>query len=99
MNLKHEMNLEFESGFMPIKDDLYIKIFIGRNQEYDSKFYSWKWDFLRKKGGLFTRAGINMYSPVRYGKTMANNVSEDGIGMGEEGAPDYFMVFYRYVLE
>lgn len=99
LNVKHDLNLEFESEVLQIKDDLFIKVFIGRTQEYGSKFYSWRWDFLRKKQGSFTRAGSSIYSPVRYGKSKPDYLGREGVGVGEEGEPDYFMIYYRYTLE
>src|SRR4051812_9702506 len=47
-NFKKTFKIGFESDFIKVNDSLYIKIFIARNQEYGSKFYTWKWDYLKK---------------------------------------------------
>jgi hypothetical protein len=96
---KYDLNFEFESDYLKIRDDVYIKIFVARNQEYGSKFYSWKWDYLKKKPSGFTRLGNNFYDAMEFNSAIGLNSPSQAQGIGYEGKPDYYMFYYRYKLE
>ena len=98
LNFQRTLNLSYESDYLQIKDDFYIKIFIARNQEYGKKFYSWKWAYLKRQGNNYGSLGINYYAPMNFGQPIANKGSY-GQGIGYEGEADYLMYWYRYKLE
>lgn len=98
INFKQTLYISFESDYIQVKDDIYIKIFVARNQEYGKKFYSWKWDYLKKKGEKFTRLNIGYYAPINYNQPISTN-GNDGQGIGTEGESDYLMFYYRYKVE
>ncbi|MFN8291202.1 MAG: hypothetical protein U0U70_13175 [Chitinophagaceae bacterium] len=98
INFQRTININFESDYLQVKDDIYIKIFISRNQEYGKKFYSWKWDYLKKKGNKYSKLNIGYYSPLDFNQPLPENGNE-GQGNGNEGQPDYLMFYYRYKLE
>jgi hypothetical protein len=98
LNYDHTWDINFESDYLQLKDDLYIKIFIARNQEYGKKFYSWKWDYLRKRGANYNSLGIGYYAPMDYNQPIPTN-GNYGQGIGNEGESDYLMFYYRYKLE
>jgi hypothetical protein len=98
INFQRIMDINFESDYLQVKGDIYIKIFIARNQEYGKKFYSWKWDYLKKKGNGYERLDIGYYAPMDYNQPIPTN-GNYGQGIGTEGQPDYLMFYYRYKLE
>ena len=98
INFHRTLDISFETDYLQIKSDIYIKIFIVRNQEYGKKFYSWKWDYLRKKGNTYGRLGIGYYAPMDYNQPLPPN-GNYGQGIGTEGETDYLMFYYRYKLE
>lgn len=98
MNLQRTFNINFESDYLQIIENLYIKIFIARNQEYGKKFYSWKWDYLRKNDGNYISLGNSFYDPMVYNQPMITSGSY-GQGIGTEGQSNYLMVYYRYKIE
>jgi len=98
INFQQTLNLSFESDYLQVKDDIYIKIFTSRNQEYGKKFYSWKWDYLKKIGDKYKRLNIGYYAPMDFNQPIPTNDNE-GQGTGDEGQPDYIMFYYRYRLE
>ncbi|MBX3256150.1 MAG: hypothetical protein KF862_18580 [Chitinophagaceae bacterium] len=98
INFQRILDIDFESDYLQVKDDIYIKIFISRNQEYGKKFYSWKWDYLRKKGSKYSRINIGYYAPMDFNQPMPTN-GDYGQGTGDEGQSDYLMFYYRYKLE
>jgi hypothetical protein len=98
INFQRTLNLSFESDYLQVKDDIYIKIFISRNQEYGKKFYSWKWDYLKKIGDKYKRLNIGYYAPMDFNQPIPTNGNE-GQGTGDKGQPDYIMFYYRYRLE
>jgi hypothetical protein len=97
-NFHFTTTLSFESDYIHVKDNLYIKIFIARNQEYGQKFYTWKWDFLTKKGGQFYSQGISSYETMDFNGSL-DIYSSLGHGVGLEETPEYVMYYYRYKLE
>ncbi|MBX3241373.1 MAG: hypothetical protein KIT80_17820 [Chitinophagaceae bacterium] len=97
-NFRSTISIKYESEFIKVKDDLYIKIFIARNQEYGKKFYSWKWDYLRKVDGKYRSLGISSYE-VLYFNQEINPSNSLGHGVGFEEDEDFIMYFYRYKLE
>jgi len=98
LNFQRTLDISFESDYLQIKDDIYIKIFISRNQEYGKKFYSWKWDYLKKKGNKYNKLGIGYYAPMDYNQPIPTN-GNYGQGIGTEGESDYLMFYYRFKLE
>ena len=92
------LNIDFESDYLQVRDDLFIKLFIARNQEYGKKFYSWKWDYLRKKGSEYHSLGIGYYSPMDFNQPLTA-IGDYGQGIGNEGESDYLMLYFRYRLE
>jgi hypothetical protein len=98
LNFQRTLNLEFETDYLQIKGDIYIKIFISRNQEYGKKFYSWKWDYLKKKGDQYHKLDVGYYAPMYFDQPIPESGSE-GQGLGIEGKSDYLMFYYRYKLE
>ena len=98
MNLQRTFNINFESDYLQVKDNIYIKIFIARNQEYGKKFYSWKWDYLRKSDGNYISLGNSFYDPMNYNQPMVTSGSY-GQGIGTEGESNYLMLYYRYKIE
>lgn len=98
INFQRILDISFESDYLQVKGDIYIKIFISRNQEYGRKFYSWKWDYLRKTGDSYKRLGTGYYDPMEYDQPIAVN-DNYGQGIGTEGESDYLMFYYRYKLE
>ncbi|MBI3139107.1 MAG: hypothetical protein HYZ15_11015 [Sphingobacteriales bacterium] len=92
------MPISFESDYIQVKDNLYLKIFIARNQEYGAKFYTWKWDFLNKKNGKFYSQGVSSYEMMDFNGSIDVNTSQ-GHGVGLEDTPEYVMYYYRYKLE
>ena len=97
-NFKKTFKIGFESDFIKVNDSLYIKIFIARNQEYGSKFYKWKWDYLKKRGSQFYSQGISLYEIMDFNGTLDPNGSQ-GHGVGIENTPGFVMYYYRYKLE
>ena len=97
-NFKKTFKIGFESDFIRVNDSLYIKIFIARNQEYGSKFYSWKWDFLKKRGSQFYSLGISAYEMMDFNGRI-NPSGSQGHGVGIEDTPGFVMYYYRYKLE
>ena len=97
-NFRITTTLAFESDFIQVKDNLYLKIFIARNQEYGVKFYTWKWDFLTKKGGQYYSQGISSYETMDFNGSLDINTSQ-GHGVGLEETPEFVMYYYRYKLE
>jgi hypothetical protein len=91
--------ISFESDYIQVRDSLYLKIFISRNQEYGSKFYSWKWDFLKKKNGRFYSQGQSQYGVMDYNGILTKDDWSQGHGVGVKGTPEYVMYYYRYKLE
>lgn len=98
INFQRTVNLNFETDYLQIKDDIHIKIFISRNQEYGKKFYSWKWDYFKKSGNRYSRLNIGYYDPMDFNQPIPEN-GNYGQGTGDEGQPDYLMFYYRYKLE
>lgn len=98
LNFQRTLDISFESDYLQIKDDIHIKIFIARNQEYGKKFYSWKWEYLKKTGESYTSLGAGYYEPVRYNRPLATNTTY-GQGIGNEGESGHLMFYYRYKLE
>ena len=98
LNLKNTTQIEYESDYIQVFGDYYIKIFISRNQEYGEKFYGWRWDYLKKTGSTFTKIGYNYYSRIEYDKPMPSKFTS-GSGFGTEGEKDYLMIYYRYRIE
>ena len=98
INFQQSLTLSFESEYLKVKDDIYIRIFLARNQEYGKKFYSWKWDYLRKEGGKYNKMGSGQYAPIVYNQPITMDGSY-GQGIGIEGESDYLMFYYRYRLE
>ncbi|HSZ87337.1 MAG TPA: hypothetical protein VK787_14995 [Puia sp.] len=97
-NFRITASISFESEYIQVKDSLYLKIFISRNQEYGNKFYTWKWDFLKKKNGQFYSQGVSQYEIMYYNGSLDINGSQ-GHGVGVEGTPGFVMYYYRYKLE
>lgn len=95
---KTTIPISFESDYIHVTDDLYLKIFIARNQEYGSKFYSWKWDFLKKKKGKFHSMGVGGYQMMDYNGSLDTDTIQ-GLGVGGEGTADFIMYYYRYKLQ
>ena len=91
--------ISFESDYIRVNDSLYLKIFIARNQEYGSKFYSWKWDFLKKKSSQYYSQGISSYEMMDFNGSLNSQNGSIGHGVGTEGTPTYVMYYYRYKLE
>lgn len=98
MNSHRTVELNFESDYIQIKDNLYLKIFVARNQEYGKKFYSWKWDYLKKTGNDYKSIGAGYYAPMEYNQPIPAS-GDYGQGIGIQGDSDYVMVYYRYKLE
>lgn len=98
INFQQTLNINFESDYLLIKDDIYIKIFISRNQEYGKKFYSWKWHYFKKAGNKYGRPNIGYYTPMDFNQPIPTN-GNYGQGTGDEGQSDYLMFYYRYKLE
>ncbi len=98
INFKRTLDIAFESDYLQVNGDIYIKIFIARNQEYGKRFYSWKWDYLRKKGDKYSKLAIGYYAPMDYNQPIPTN-GNYGQGIGTEGGSDYLMFYYRYKLE
>ncbi|HVY74632.1 MAG TPA: hypothetical protein VG890_07365 [Puia sp.] len=90
--------INFESGYIRVKDSLYIKIFIARNQEYGNKFYTWKWDFLKRRSDQYLFLGGSFYEVMDFNGSLDRGGSE-GVGIGTQGDDDYIMYYYRYKLE
>ncbi|MBM3415804.1 MAG: hypothetical protein FJY20_04995 [Bacteroidetes bacterium] len=88
----------FESDYLKINDSLYIKIFITKNQEYDKKFYSWNWDYLKKRGSQFFPMGKSYYDEMEYGNTVPAN-GNFGRDLGTYGTPGYIIYHYHYRIE
>jgi hypothetical protein len=97
-NFKTTIPISFESGFIHVNDSLYIKIFIARNQEYGSKFYTWKWDYLKKQASGFVSMGQSTYEIMDFNGSLESE-GVQGHGIGVEGTEDYMMYYYRYKLE
>ena len=97
-NFQITIPITFESDYIQVKDSLYLKIFISRNQEYGRKFYSWKWDFLKKINNHFYSKGVSNYEIMDFNGNLNPNGSE-GHGVGIEGTKDFVMYYYRYRLE
>lgn len=98
MNTQHTYDINYESDYIQINDSLHIKIFIARNQEYGKKFYSWKWDYLKKTGSNYNSLGSSFYYALDYNQPISE-YSSHGQGLNAEGDPDYLMIYYRYKLE
>jgi hypothetical protein len=98
LNFKRTLEISFESEYLQIKGEIYIKIFVARNQEYGKKFYSWKWDYLRKNGDKYNKLAVGYYAPMDYNQPIPTN-GNYGHGIGTEGESDYLMFYYRYKLE
>ena len=90
--------ISFESDYIQIKDSFYLKIFLIRNQEYGKKFYSWKWNYLRKRQNHFISYGYSEYVIMDYNKSISQDGS-NGMGIGISGTDEYLMYYYRYKLE
>lgn len=99
LGTKYDLNLEFESDYLQVKDNFYIKIFITRNQEYGSKFYSWKWDYLNKTNSGYNRMQTSNTSAMDFNNDAILKGSPNGQGIGREGESYYYMIWYRYKLE
>lgn len=97
-SIQHTLDISFESDYIQIKGNLYLRIFISRNQEYGKKFYSWKWSYLRKAGSSYNSLGGGYYGPMEYNQPIDSNRTY-GQGIGIEGEADYIMIYYRYKLE
>lgn len=98
LNFQRTLDINFESDYLQVKDSIYIRIFIARNQEYGKKFYSWKWDYLEKKDGKYNKLGSSYYAPMNFNQPI-QTIGNYGEGIGTEGESDYLMFFYRYRLE
>lgn len=97
-NFNKTIIIGFESDYLRINDSLYIKVFIARNQEYDKKFYSWDWDYLKKRGTQFFSMGKGYYDEMEYGNTVPAK-GNFGRGLGTYGTPGYIIYHYHYRLE
>lgn len=97
-NFSKTIIIGFESDYLKINDSLYIKIFIARNQEYGKKFYTWNWDYLKKRGSKFFSMGKNYYSELEYGRIVPDHGNIEQ-GQGTYGTPDYIMYHYQYRIE
>lgn len=97
-NFKKTIRISYESDYIQVNDSLYIKIFIARNQEYGSKFYSWKWDYLKKRKSGFVSQGISSYEQMDFNGSLDANKGM-GHGVGIEGARGFIMYYYRYKIE
>ncbi len=97
-NFRKTFDIGFESDYIQVNDSLYIKIFIARNQEYGLKFYSWKWEYLKKRNTTFSSLGISFYNDMDYNGSLDANGGM-GHGVGIEGTKGYIMYYYRYNLK
>jgi hypothetical protein len=97
-NFKKTFEIGFESNFIRVNDSLYIKIFIARNLEYGSKFYTWKWDYLKKRGSQFYSQGMSLYEVMDINGPL-DIYGAQGHGIGIENEPGYIMYYYRYRLK
>ena len=70
LKFSRTLDISYESDYLQVIGDFYIKIFISRNQEYGKKFYSWKWEYLKKVGGKFKRLSIGYYAPMSFNQPM-----------------------------
>jgi hypothetical protein len=98
LNLRLKLDINYESDYLQIADNYYVKIFFGRNQEYGKKFYTWRWDYLQKKGKNYNLLGASSYTGIEFNQPIST-CGRYGQGMGTEGASDYLMFYYRYILE
>ncbi len=90
--------MTYESDYVKITDELSIKIFISRHQEYGKKFYAWKWDYLRKRGDRLVSEGQSQYEAINFNEPLTQ-LGAFAHGIGVEGTPDYLMYYYRYKLD
>ena len=97
-NFSKTISIGFESDYLRINDSLYIKVFIARNQEYGKKFYTWNWDYLKKRGSQFVSMGKNYYTEMEYGHTVPEH-GDFGQGLGTFGTPSYIIYHYHYRIE
>ena len=97
-HFKTTLQISYESEYIQVKDSFYIKIFIARTQEYGSKFYMWKWDFLKKRANNYISQGKSEYETMDFAKAI-DPKDNNGHGVGEEGTSNYIMYYYRYSLE
>ena len=91
--------VKYETGYIKINDSLFIKVFISRNEEYGKKFYSWKWDYLKKGIAAYQKLGSSFYSPIFYKSDYYFEVGGMGQGIGIEGSSGYLMIYYKYKLK
>ncbi len=91
--------IRFETDFLHLHENVYIKIFISRNEEYNKKFYSWKWDYYMKEGLNFKNMGSSIYAPISYKSDYHFTIKGMGQGIGTPGTQDYIMIYYRYRVE
>ena len=99
LGTKYDLDLEYESDYLQVKDNFYLKIFIARNQEYGSKFYSWKWDYINKLNTGFHTMQTSNSSAMDFNSDARLKGSPNGQGIGVEGESYYYMIWYRYKLE
>ncbi len=97
-NFKTTLPIFFESDYIRVKDGFYIKIFIARTQEYGSKFYMWRWHFLKKQGNSYISFGKSNYETMDFAKAIDPS-DNNGHGVGVQGTSNYIMYYYRYKLE
>ncbi len=97
-HFNNTITIGFESDYLKINDSLYIKVFIARNQEYGKKFYSWNWDYLKKRGTQFFSMGKGYYDALEIGNTIPAT-GNSGQGLGTYGTPGYIIYHYHYRIE
>ena len=98
LNRKIELDIKSESGYIQIANDLFLKVFISRNEEYEQKFYSWRWNFIKKEGVQYRQLGRTDYQPLSFNSDVQMHGASWGSGIGDEDTADYLMFYYRYKL-
>lgn len=95
LNWRKELTINHETDYLQIANDLYIKIFIARNVEYGKKFYSWRWDYLKKVGEQYLQLGGSEYQRISFNSNDQLTGGSWGQGIGDENSSDYLMFYYR----
>ena len=67
----------------------HCKVFIATNQEYGKKFYTWNWNYLKKRGSQFVSMGKNNYTEMEYGHMVPEH-ENFGQGLGTFGTQVIF---------
>lgn len=93
---KRELTIRNETEYLNVTNDIYLKIFLVRNEEYGNKFYSWKWDLHRKDGSNFFLLADGGYEIVDVGTdyfSPGNSYSRSSEG---EKPEDTLAIYCRY---